>query len=266
MNILPLDKQIQIVSALVEGCSIRATERLTDTHRDTIMRLGLRIGEGCAMLHDGMMRGLHVNLIEFDEAWSYVGKKQKRLKPTDGRDKGDQYVFVALDATRKAIVSYLVGKRDSENTNAFATDVRERIVNRPQISSDAFKPYVEAVELAFGAEVDYAQIVKQYDGEPGPDAARRYSPGWVVAVRKQRIAGKPVRARVSTSYIERSNLTLRMQSRRFTRLTNGFSKKLRNHAAAVSLYVVHYNLCRVHETLRTTPAMALGVTDYIWTS
>lgn len=265
MNILPFDQQVKIVSALAEGVSIRATERLTDTHRDTVMRLGLRIGEGCAELHDRLMRGLHVNLIEFDEAWSYVGKKQKRLKPDDSRDLGDQYVFVALDATRKAIISYLVGKRNSENTNAFAADVRERIINRPQISSDAFKPYVEAVELAFGAEVDYAQIVKQYDGEPGPDAARRYSPGWVVAVRKQWIVGRPVKSRVSTSYIERSNLTLRMQSRRFTRLTNGFSKKLRNHAAAISLYVAHYNLCRVHETLRMTPAMALGVTDHIWT-
>lgn len=265
MNVLPFDKQVQIISALAEGCSIRATERLTGAHRDSVMRLGLRIGEGCAELHDRMMRGLHVNLIEFDEAWSYVGKKQKRLKPTDSREKGDQYVFVALDAVNKAILSYRVGKRDGENANAFAADVRERITNRPQISSDAFTPYAEAVELAFGAEVDYAQIVKQYEGEPGPTAARRYSPGWVVGVRKHRIAGKPVRSKVSTSFIERSNLTLRMQSRRFTRLTNAFSKKLRNHAAAVSLYVAYYNLCRVHETLRITPAMALGVTDHIWT-
>ncbi len=265
MNILPRDKQIEVISALTEGVSIRATERLTDTHRDTIMRLGVRVGDGCAILHDHLMRNLQVNLLEFDEAWSYVGKKQKRLTPTDGRDKGDQYVFVALDATRKAIISYAVGKRDGENTNAFAADVRARVVNRPQISSDAFRPYVEAIELAFGIDCDYAQIVKQYEGEPGPDAARRYSPGWVVGVRKQRIVGRPIKSRVSTSYVERSNLTIRMQSRRFTRLTNAFSKKLENHKAAVALYVAHYNLCRIHETLRMTPAMALGVTDHIWT-
>jgi len=265
MNILPRDKQAEVIAALTEGVSIRATERLTGIHRDTIMRLGVRVGEGCAILHNHLMRNLHVNLLEFDEAWSYVGKKQKRLTPADGRDKGDQYVFVALDATRKAIISYAVGKRDGENTNAFAADVRARVVNRPQISSDAFKPYVEAIDLTFGIDVDYAQIVKQYEGEPGPDAARRYSPGWVVGVRKQRIVGRPVKARVSTSYVERSNLTIRMQSRRFTRLTNAFSKKLENHKAAVALYVAHYNLCRVHETLRMTPAMALGVTDHIWT-
>ena len=202
---------------------------------------------------------------EFDEVWSFIGKKQKRLGPDDLREKGDCYIFTALSATHKAIISYKIGKRSGANANAFAMDVRQRILGRPQISSDGFSPYVDAIERAFGSEVDYGQIVKVYAGEPGPDTARRYSPGIVVDVRKAVIAGGPDRKKISTSFVERSNLTIRMQCRRLTRLTNAFSKKLENHAAAVALFVAHYNLCRVHETLRITPAMALSVTDHIWT-
>jgi len=210
------------------------------------------------------MRDLHVNLLEFDEVWSFIGKKQKRLGPNDLREKGDCYIFTALSATHKAIVSYQIGKRSGANANAFAMDVRQRVLGRPQISSDGFSPYIDAIERAFGSEVDYGQIVKVYAGEPGPDTARRYSPGVVVDVRKAVIAGGPDRKKISTSFVERSNLTIRMQCRRLTRLTNAFSKKLENHAAAVALFVAHYNFCRVHETLRITPAMALGVTDHIW--
>ena len=263
MNILPFDKQIMAISALTEGCSIRAVERLTDIHRDTIMRLGVRVGKGCARLHDAMMRDLQVAVIEFDEIWAFVGKKQRRAG--DDRESGDQYTFTALDATRKAIISYRTGKRTAENTRAFVQDVRERVINRPQITSDGFGPYGVAMEEAFGADVDYSQLVKVYQAEPSRDAARRYSPGYVVGVERTRIVGRPRAEHVSTSYVERSNLTLRMQQRRFTRLTSGFSKKLDNHRAAVSLYVAHYNLCRVHETLRITPAMALGIADHIWT-
>ncbi len=162
-------------------------------------------------------------------------------------------------------LSNSTGKRNAENTQAFAQDVRSRVINRPQITSDGFEPYVDAVERAFGADVDYAMLVKVYKAEPAKDAARRYSPGYVVGVNRARKAGRPKREHISTSYVERSNLTLRMQQRRFTRLTNGFSKKLENHQAAVSLYLAHYNLCRVHETLRITPAMALSVTNHIWT-
>jgi IS1 family transposase len=263
MNILPRDKQIAVISALTEGCSIRATERLTGIHRDTIMRLGVRVGDGCAALHDEMMQFVHVNRLELDELWSYVGKKQRRITPTDPADLGDQYVFIGIDANLKAIISFRVGKRDGDNTNAFLADLRRRIVNRPEISSDGFTPYLEAVEQAFGADCSYGQVIKQYHGEPAIDTARRYSPGVVVGVRRHRLIG--YQRRVCTSYVERGNLTVRMQQRRFTRLTNGFSKKLANHVAAVSLYVAHFNLCRVHEALRITPAMAIGITDHIWT-
>lgn len=263
MNILPFDKQISAISALTEGCSIRATERLTDIHWDTIMRLGVRVGMGCNRLHDGMMHGLQVTLIELDEIWGYVGKKQHRTTP-DEREKGDQYTFIAMDATNKTIISYLTGRRTARNTQAFVQDVRERVINRPQITSDGFDPYRVAMENAFGIDVDYSMLVKVYKGEPPKDAARRYSPGYVVGVNHKRVVGRPKRQYVSTSHVERQNLTLRMQQRRFTRLTNAFSKKLENHKAAVSLYVAHYNLCRVHEALRITPAMALGVTDHIW--
>ena len=262
MNILPFDKQIQAISALTEGCSIRATERLTGTHRDTIMRLGVKVGEGCAALHDRMMQGLQVPILEFDEIWGYVGKKQ-RLTAKGETDVGDQYTFIALDATHKAIISHKTGKRNEATTREFVNDVWERIINRPQITTDGFGPYIEAIAECFGDGADFAQLVKHYAADHSVEAKRRYSPPHVVRVDRLVVSGHP--RHVSTSYIERSNLTLRMQQRRFTRLTNGFSKKLRNHKAAVALYVAHYNLCRVHETIRVTPAMALGVTDHIWT-
>lgn len=264
MNRLPIERQTEIIAALTEGCSIRATERMTGAHRDTIMRLGVKIGLGCDRLHDRMMRNLNVDYIELDELWSFVGKKQKRTTPDDGTDKGDQYIYTALDRFNKAIISYQIGKRDANNTRRFMYDLRERVLNAPQISSDAFPAYPEAVWSAFGDECHYGQVVKQYVGEPPINAARRYSPGVVTGIRKERIRGFPVNHMISTSHVERSNLTARMASRRLTRLTNGFSKKLENHKAAFSLFVSHYNLCRVHETLRATPAMALGLTDHPW--
>lgn len=264
MNILSLEQQTAAIAALTEGVSIRATERLTGVHRDTIMRLGVRVGMGCAGLHDAMMRDLQVPRIELDEIWSFVGKKQAQVKPEDGAAKGDQYTYLALAGSAKAIVSYYIGKRNAENTQAFLADVRERVLGEPEISSDAYQSYPMAVEAAFGRECRYGQIEKKIGGiKTTPEAARRYSPGTVVAVVKKNVIGWP--SRISTSYIERQNLTLRMQQRRFTRLTNGFSKKLENHCAAVALYVAHYNLCRVHEALRITPAMHLGLTDHVWT-
>ena len=192
MNILPFDKQVEAIAALTEGCSIRATERLTGAHRDTIMRLGVRVGQGCARLHDSLMRDLNVARIELDEAWSYVGKKQRMVQPEDGPDVGDQYIFIAMDGTNKAILSYLVGKRNGENTRAFTADLRGRVLNRPEISSDAFVPYPDAIERAFGADVDYGQIEKHYKSEPANEAAHRYSPGYVVSVSTRAVAGRPV--------------------------------------------------------------------------
>ncbi len=195
---------------------------------------------------------------------AYVGKKQRQLKPDDHEDLGDQYTFMALDGRAKAILSYRVGKRNGDTTRKFLVDLRKRVINAPQISSDAFPSYKLLVGDIFEGQVHYGQIVKKYVGEPPVTAARRYSPGIVVAVDRSALIGQPDQSKISTSYIERTNLTLRMQQRRFTRLTSGFSKKLDNHKAAVSLFVAHYNLCRVHETTRVTPAMALGVTDHIW--
>lgn len=265
MNVLPRDKQIQIVAALTEGVSIRATERLCDTHRDTVMRLGVRVGEGCGRLLDGMMRNLQVNLVQMDEQWSFVGKKQKRVREDDPREMGDCYVWVAFDSTSKAVLTYVVGKRSPQNAQRIASDLRARVLNRPQISTDGLNMYVPAIDYAFGPDVDFAQITKVYAAVQGNEAAVRYSPGEVISVEKTVITGSPEQSEISTSHVERFNLTTRMHMRRFTRLTSGFSKKLVNHQAALALHFAWYDFCRVHETLRMTPAMALGVTDHIWT-
>jgi IS1 family transposase len=261
-NNLPFDRQVEIISALTEGVSIRSVERLTGVHRDTVMRLGVRVGYGCHHLHNAVMRGLHVPRIELDEAWSFVAKKQKRVTADDGIEKGDQYVFIALAGAAKAIVSYRVGKRNGPNTVAFLWDLRERVFGSPELISDGFKPYREAVEHVFGADCTYGTIEKHYSAPQAVEASRRYSPAEVVSITSRAVVGTPTH--ISTSYVERQNLTLRMSQRRFGRLTNAFSKKLENHYAAVALYVGHYNFCRVHEALRVTPAMQLGVTDHVW--
>ncbi|MGQ0741699.1 MAG: transposase [Alphaproteobacteria bacterium] len=263
MNVLPLSKQIEIVSALTEGCSIRAVERLTGVHRDTIMRLAVRVGQGCLKVHSALMRDLQVNRIELDEIWSYVGKKQKLVTPEDGDRVGDQYTFIAMADTAKAIITFRTGKRTRENTEAFINTLRKRVVGSPEISADGFPAYPWAVSLAFGEQCKFGVIDKHYSVMGTPEASRRYSPGVVVGVSKNAVFGKP--SHISTSYVERQNLTLRMQQRRFTRLTNGFSKTYLNHCAAVALYVMHYNFCRVHEALRVTPAMQIGVADHVWT-
>jgi IS1 family transposase len=228
------------------------------------MRLGARVGRGCAVLIDQMMHDLPSQIIRLDELWSFIGKKQKRLTATDPAELGDCYVFVAMDSIHKTIITHLVGKRDNPTTDEFVTDLRSCVLGSPQISSDGFEPYVGAIATAFGSACHYGQIIKSYKGEPPVNAARRYSPGWVVGVEKRRVVGSPPEFLISTSHIECQNLTVRMQSRRFTWLTNGFSKKLNNHAAAVVLYVAHYNLCRVHMALKATPAMSIGVADRPW--
>lgn len=268
MNILSREQQIAVISALTEGLGIRATARITGVNRETVGKLALQIGRGCAELHDRRMIGLRIARLELDEIWSFVGKKQARVKPYEAFAKGDQYVFTALVGTQKAIVSYRIGKRDGENTDQFIQDLRGRVLGSPEISTDGWHSYKLSIRDAFrnSAHGVIQKTVAVTDLRK--DAAHRYSPAAVVAVSRHAVQGDP--AEISTSFVERSNLTLRMESRRFTRLTNAFSKKLENHAAAVSLYVAHYNWCRPHETLtpdarhQTTPAMALGLADRPW--
>jgi IS1 family transposase len=270
MNVLEKSKQVEIIAALCEGVGIRSAARLTGTNRKTVARVALQVGIGCAEFHDRTMNGVRVNRLELDELWSFVGKKQARVKRNELFAKGDQYVFIGMAGTQKAIVSFRIGKRDSENTDLFIRDLRERVIGLPEISTDGFHPYRPAIRDAFGDRVAHGVVTKTYSVThlAVKDAARRYSPAQVVAVNHDVVSGVP--AEISTSYAERGNLSIRMACRRFTRLTNGFSKKLENHVAAVALYVAFYNFCRPHETLtpnaknQTTPAMALGLTDHVW--
>jgi IS1 family transposase len=263
VNFLSRDKQIEILAALTEGLGIRATARIANVNRKTVGILALRMGRGCAALHDGKMVGIRTGRCELDELWAFVGKKQKRTTSRE-IEKGDQYTFIALASSAKAIISYRTGKRDTATTDEFVQDLRGRVIGLPEISTDGFHPYKNAIRDAFTNRVAHGVVQKTYSvTDLRKDASHRYSPAAVVAVSYDVISGVP--ADISTSYVERSNLSLRMACRRFTRLTNGFSKKLEHHAAAVSLYVAHYNFCRVHESIRTTPAVALGITDRVWT-
>src|SRR3984893_1680816 len=259
MNYLSREKQIEVIAALCEGVGQRAVTRLTGCDRKTVARLGLRVGRGCAELHDRLMVGIRVNRLELDEAWSFVGKKQKSVLRHEIPVKGDQYVFIGMAGTQKAIIGWRVGKRDSNTTLEFLHDLRGRVIGQPEISTDGFLPYRNSIRDTFGDSASHGVIVKTYSvTHLVKEAQGRYSPAAVVKVEREVVSGDPDQY-VSTSYVERQNLSLRMGSRRFTRLTNGFSKKPDNHVAAVALYVAHYNLCRTHEALRTTPAKALGV-------
>jgi IS1 family transposase len=263
MNRTPLARRAQIINCLVEGNSIRSTERMTNTHRDTVMRLMVEIGEGCRRIMDEKMRNLPCARIQVDEIWSYVRKKQANLKAGESVRAGDFWTFVAIDPQTKLIPSYLVGKRTLQNATTFMGDLSQRLTVRIQLSSDALRSYEDAVETAFGADVDYGQIVKFYDKEPiGPG---RFAPPRVTGAERTVIAGSPDPQHILTSLVERQNLTMRMSMRRFTRLTNGFSKKIENLRAAVSLHFAHYNFVRLHRSLRVTPAMAAGVSDRLWT-
>jgi IS1 family transposase len=265
--VLSEGERVQVVSALVDGCSLRATERMTGVTRQTITNLLLRVGEGCRWLLDAKMRDLHCDVLELDEVWSFVGCKEARRDESHPEDYGDHYTFVALDARTKLVPVHRVDRRSTEATVAFARDLRARVLGAPQITTDGFKPYIEAIEGAFGARVHYAQILKTYRADEAGGASRddvRYSRGRVTRSVKRVVMGAPDKESISTSYVERSNLTLRMGQRRFTRITNGFSKKAENLRAAVALHFAYYNLCRVHLALRVTPAMEAGITDRPW--
>lgn len=267
MNNLPRDKQIEVVSALTEGLGIRATARITGVNRETVGKIAHQVGRGAAELHDRLMVGLRVNRIECDELWAYVGHKRNPQKgpAKPSPVKGDQYTYIALGASTRAIIAYRTGKRDGATTDEFIQDLRERVIGAPEISTDGLHYYRPAIRDAFGKGATHGVINKTYSVTHlnVTEASRRYSPAQVIAVERQAVMGEP--EQISTSYVERQNLTLRMGSKRFARLSNGFSKRLECHLAAVALHVAFYNLCRVHESLRSTPAMALGIADRVWT-
>lgn len=266
-NRLKKEKKVAVIGALAEGSSIRSVERQTGVHRDTIMRLAVRIGQGCRRLMDARMRDLPCTAIQCDEIWGFVKKKQKNVKIMDDPGKvGDVYTFVAIDAKTKLVPSFVVGKRDRVTADAFMKDLESRLKNRVQLSTDQLKSYKEAVEEGFGGEVDYGQIVKTYTEETaGKSTERKYSPAKVVNVEKTVIQGDPDEDLISTSYVERQNLTMRMHCRRLTRLTNGFSKKWENFVAAIALHFAYYNFAKRHRTLRATPAQAAGIEASRWT-
>ena len=268
MNTLAADKKLTIVNALVEGTSIRSIERMTGVHRDTIMRLGLSVGNACARFLDTRVKGVSARKVQVDEIWTYVFKKQGRISVDESAAGiGDQYVFVGIDAETKLVISHLVGKRDGTSAFYFMRDLKDRITTRVQLTTDGFKPYIRAVDDTFGTEVDYAQLVKIY-GQPRASAATSrnyYEPVRVMGAIPMAVMGQPRPMAVSTSYVERQNLTMRMQMRRFTRLTNAYSKKLDNLKSAIALHFAWYNFVRVHQTLRTTPAMSANLTDHLWT-
>lgn len=264
-NVLPKDKQIAVIGALAEGSSIRSIERLTGIHRDTIMRLGVRVGQGCEMLLDSKMQDLGCNYLQLDEVWGFIGKKERHCSVDDSHEFGDVWTYCAIDSETKLVPAFKVGKRNLATTSEFVHDVASRMRNRVQISTDALRGYAEAIEQSFGADVDYGQIVKIYTHDGAQHPERKYSaPSFASAMRRP-ISGDPERESISTSHVERLNATTRLHVKRLSRLTLAFSKKLDNFKAAVGLHFAYYNLVRRHATLRCTPAMAAGIEKDFWT-
>jgi IS1 family transposase len=263
-----MERRAQIIGLLAEGNSLRAASRLADVSINTVSKLLLDVGAACEEYQDKTIRGLKTKRIQCDEIWAFVYAKAKNLpeqyKGAFGY--GDVWTWTALDADTKLIVSWAVGRRDGFTATAFVRDLADRLASRVQLTTDGHKVYLEAVEGAFGSAIDYAMLVKMYEGDSGKSAPaeRRYSPAVCTGSRDQRITGNPDPAHISTSFVERNNLTMRMQMRRFTRLTNAFSKKVDNHKAAIALHFMHYNFARIHKTLRVTPAMEAGISDHVW--
>jgi IS1 family transposase len=264
MNKLATDERAKILNCLIEGCSMRATSRLTGAAKKTVERLLVSAGTACAQAHDRLMRNLPCKVLQVDEIWSFCGSKEANV-PEALKGKGiagDVWTWVALDSESKIIPSWHVGSRDYTDAAHFINDLQSRLASRVQLTSDGHHAYLQAVEDAFGAEIDYSMLIKLY-GKPMANEAR-YSPPVCIGARKREISGSPDPALISTSHIERQNLTMRMSMRRFTRLTNAFSKKIENHGHAVAIYTMHYNFCRIHQTLRVTPAMEAGISDHVW--
>jgi IS1 family transposase len=265
MNRLNTDKRTQVIAALVEGTSINATCRMTGVAKHTVLKLLEDMGCACAAYHNTNVRNLRVRRVQCDEIWAFVYGKDKNLTLEQVKaGAGSVWTWTAIDAESKLIISYTVGDRGADTAYAFMQDVAGRISTRIQLTTDGHRVYAEATEAAFGADIDYAMLVKLY-GASGDNPESRYSPASCIGCRTGVLAGNPDPEHISTSYIERQNLSMRMGMRRFTRLTNAFSKKIENHGHMVALYFMHYNFCRVHKTLRVTPAMEAGLTDHVWT-
>ncbi|MCI0557849.1 MAG: IS1 family transposase [Nitrososphaera sp.] len=266
MNKLDTKTRAQILAMLCEGASMRSVSRLTDTSINTVSKLLVDAGRFCAGFHDAKVRGVKAKRVQVDEAWAFCYAKEKNVATAkaapDGA--GDVWTWTAIEAETKLLISHFVGGRDGECAKWFMDDVAARVITRIQLTSDGLKSYLEAVEGAFGADVDYAMLVKLYGAAP-ESFKGRYSPADCTGIKKTRIEGKPDKKHISTSYVERSNLTMRMANRRFTRLTNAFSKKFENHAHMVAIYAVWYNFLRIYNTLRTSPAMAAGICDTLMT-
>ncbi|HVM92213.1 MAG TPA: DDE-type integrase/transposase/recombinase [Terriglobales bacterium] len=264
MNQLSTTKRAQVIAALIEGNSINSTCRMLGVGKRTVLRLLEDAGCACAAFHDAIVRGLTVTRAQCDEVWSFVYAKQKNVTAEQmEQGAGDCWTWTAIDADTKLIISYMLGDRGAGTAKAFMQDVASRIDNRIQLTTDGHRVYAEAVEQAFGSEIDYAMLVKIYGASH--EGESRYSPATCIGCRTGVLSGRPDPKYISTSYVERQNLSMRMGMRRFTRLTNGFSKKFENHAHQVALYFFHYNFCRVHKTLRVTPAMEAGLTNHVWT-
>lgn len=266
MNRLPIEKQIQVVAALVEGNSIRSTVRMTGVSKNTITKLLVELGAACSEYLNKNLVNLNCTRVQADEIWSFVGAKKKNVTPKmleRNPHAGDCWTWVAMDADTKLICSWWVGPRDFWTAKQFVDDLAGRLANRIQLSTDGLKLYFFAVNSAFQGDIDYGIIQKIY-GPSGTEAATRYSPADCIACEKTVKVGSPDPKHISTSYIERQNLTMRMSMRRFTRLTNAFSKKIENHIASLAIHYMHYNFCRIHQTLRITPAMAAGISQHVW--
>ncbi len=262
MNKLNAVKRAHVLTLLVEGNSLRAASRIADVSYNTVCKLFADAGTVCAEHQDKAFRNLPCKRLQLDEIWSFVYAKQKNVPERKRGEAGDIWTWVAIDADTKLVPSWRVGSRDTVTATEFISDLAGRLASRVQITTDGHKPYLEAIEGAFGSAIDYAMLVKVY-GQP-VDGQKRYSPPECVGAHQQAVSGRPDPNHVSTSFVERQNLTMRMSIRRFTRLTNAFSKKIENHALSVALHYMHYNFCRTHKTLRVTPAMAAGVTDRVW--
>jgi len=264
MNRLPLERRAAIVGMLVEGNSLRAVSRLANVSINTVSKLLVELGAACSEYQDRVMRNLPCQRLQCDEIWAFVYAKQKNvtLEMLQARPAGDTWTWTAIDAETKLIPCWAIGQRDAATARDFMEDLAGRLANRVQLTTDGHKPYLTAVDRAFGEDIDYAMLVKIY-GEP-TEGHKRYSTADCIGCETKTIKGRPDPEHISTSYVERQNLTMRMGMRRFTRLSNGFSKKLENHAAMVAIHFLHYNFGRVHKTLRITPAMAAGISNHVW--